>query len=203
MNFPGSSSLFLIASIFSIASAEGQGPPPPATPKNEFLHLLKDRPQDLDQLLGRHISEVAPNEVLQNLPIPEEYKDPTLRYGVFARADLRKYMKDWDFANEEYCVSSYSMFLMFFNRGVVFRVELRFIPDSFGGSVSSADPQYCADEAPIFRMLARKFGGTAINRGSSYELTRITEKYVMTLSTGGGVTSASWDLRGGPSSQNF
>jgi hypothetical protein len=167
------------------------------------LHFLKDRPQDLDQLLGRHISEVAPNEVLESLPIPEEYKDPTIRYGVFARPDLRKYMKGWDFLTDEYCVSSYSMFLMFFNRGVVFKVELRYIPDSFGGSVSSADPQYCADETPIFRMLAGKFGGTVIDRGSSHELIKITEKYVMTLSTGGGVTGASWDLRGGPSSPNF
>ncbi|MET4630910.1 hypothetical protein ABIB83_007970 [Bradyrhizobium sp. I1.8.5] len=169
----------------------------------EFSQFLRDRPHELDQLLGRHISEVVPSEVLEKLPVPEEYKDPSLRYGVFARRDLHDYMKGWDFLPDKYCVSAYSMFLLFFNRGFVFKVELRFIPDSFTGSVASTAQQYCFDETPLFWMLARKFGGTPIARGSSFELTKITGKYVRTLSTGGRVTDVSWNLRGGPSSRDF
>jgi hypothetical protein len=198
-------SLFAIVSVLSITSAQVQGIRPSASINNpiEFSQFLKDRPQDLDQLLGRHISEVVPNAVLEKLPVPEEYKDPSLRYGVFARPDLHDYMKGWDFLTDKYCVSTYSMFLLFFNRGFVFKVELRFIPDSFTGSVASTAQQYCFDETPLFWMLARKFGGTTIARGSSYDLTKITGKYVRTLSTGGRVTVATWNLRGGPSSHDF
>jgi hypothetical protein len=169
----------------------------------EFSQFLKDRPLDLGQLLGKHISEVAPGTTWESLSIPEEYKNPTIRYGVFARPDLRDYMKTWDFMTDDYCVSNYSMFLMFFNRGFVFRVELRLLPDSFAGSVKTDDPKYCADETSVFRMIARKLGGTIVERGNSYELTRYTNKYVMTLGTGERTTDMSWNLRGGPSSPNF
>jgi hypothetical protein len=169
----------------------------------EFSHLLKERPLDLDQLLGRHISEVVPGQNWEALPSPEEFKNPAIKYGVFAREDLHDYMKTWDFMTDAFCISSYSMFLLFFNKGFVFKVELRLIPDSFTGAVKSTDPKYCADETPVFRMIARRLGGTIVARESASEVTKYTSKYVMTLGTGGRVTDLSWNLRGAPSSPNF
>jgi hypothetical protein len=197
--------LVAAASLFS-AAAVGADDKSLSADQNkpfEFSRLLKNRPLDLGQLLGRHISEVVPGTSWESLPIPEEYKNPAIRYGVFARSDLHEYMKNWDFMTEDYCVSNYSMFLIFFNRGFVFSVELRLLPDSFAGSIKIDDPKYCADETPVFRMIARKLGGTIIARGNSYELTRYTSKYVMTLGTGEQTTGLSWNLRGGPSSPNF
>ncbi len=205
MNIILSIVLVAAASIFSAVAVGAEEKSLSATQNKpfEFSHFLRDRPLDLGLLLGRHISEVAPETTWESLPVPEEYKNPAIRYGVFARPDLHDYMKSWDFMTENYCVSNYSMFLMFFNRGFVFSVELRLLPDSFAGSVKPDDPKYCADETPVFRMIARKLGGTIIARGNSYELTRYTSKYVMTLGTGERTTGLSWNLRGGPSLPNF
>jgi hypothetical protein len=170
----------------------------------EFTHLLRNRPLDLGQLLGKHFSEVVPGTSWEGLPSPEECKNPAIRYGVFVRSDLHDYMKNWDFMTDDYCVSNYSMFLLFFNRGFVFRVQLRYIPDSFAGTVEHSDPGYCADEFPIFKMIARKLGGTVVARQGSYEVKQYTSKYVMTLAvTGEHATTLSWDLRGAPCFQSF
>jgi hypothetical protein len=205
MNATRAISLLAVAAL-SFAPAVGADEMPPSATRNkpfEFSYFLKEHPLELGQLLGRHISEVVPDMAWESLPSPEEYKNPAIRYGVFARQDLYGYMKAWDFMTDDYCVSSYSMYLMFFNKGFVFKVEIRLIPDSFTGSVKSDDPKYCADESPVFKMIARKLGGTVLARGNSYELTKYTTKYVLSLATGGGVTDLSWNLRGGPSSQNF
>jgi hypothetical protein len=169
----------------------------------EFSHFLRYRPLDLSQLLGKHFSEVVPGATWDGLPIPEEYKNPAIKYGVFAREDLHNYMRNWDFMTDDYCVSQYSMFLLFFNTGFVFKVELRYIPDSFTGAIHSDDPRFCADESPIFKMIAKKLGGTVLNRQRSYELTQYTSKYVMKLGAGERNTDLSWDLRGGPSLTKF
>jgi hypothetical protein len=92
------------------------------------------------------------------------------------------------------------MFLLFFNKGFVFRAELRYLPNSFAGAINSDHPEFCADEAPIFRMIAKKLGGSVIVRHGSHELTQYTSKYVLKL----GTTSVRdavlfWELRGGPS----
>lgn len=171
--------------------------------KFEFSHFLREHPLDLDQLLGKHITEVVPGTAWDGLSIPEEYGNPAIRYGVFAREDLHQYMKEWDFLTDKYCVSSYSMFLLFFNRGFVFKVELRYMPDSYSGSIRSDDPSYCADETPIFRMIAKKTGGTVVRRGNSEELIRYTRDSVMILGAGAGIADLSWNLRGGPSSRGF
>jgi hypothetical protein len=112
-------------------------------------------------------------------------------------------MKEWDFLTDEYCVSSHSMFLLFFNRGFVFKVELRYMPDSYSGSIRSDDSSYCADETPIFRMIAKKIGGTVVRRGNSEELVRYTSNSIMILGAGAGIADLSWNLRGGPSSRGF
>ncbi|MGY4282640.1 hypothetical protein ACVWXO_001860 [Bradyrhizobium sp. LM2.7] len=192
----------LVISVFPNARAE-QSATPDTDQNFKFSHFLKERPLDLDQLLGKHISAVAPGTAWESLSIPEEYKNATIRYEVFAREDLRGYMKSWDFLTGEYCVSKYSMFLLFFNRGFVFKVELRFMPDSYAGKVRSDDPGYCADEAPIFLMIAKKLGGTIVSRDNSEELVRFTDKSIMVLGTGGGITDLSWTLRGSPGSPAF
>jgi hypothetical protein len=171
--------------------------------KFEFSHFLREHPLDLGQLLGKHITEVAPGTAWDSLSIPEEYGNPAIRYEVFARKDLHQYMKAWDFLTDEYCVSSYSMFLLFFNRGFVFKAELRYLPDSYSGSISPDDPHYCADETPIFQMIAKELGGTVVRRGNSEELVRYTSNSVMVLGAGGGMAGLSWNLRGGPSSRGF
>jgi hypothetical protein len=164
----------------------------------QFDQVLRYQPLDLSALLGRHFTEVAPGAIWEELPVPEEYKNPSIRYGVFSRAnDLHDYMKDWKFLSEKYCVSNYSMFLMFFNRGFVFKVELRYIPDSFTGAINADDPRFCADETPIFEMLAKKLNGTVISRQGSRELVQYTSKFIMKLGTGERTTDLSWDLRGG------
>ena len=169
-----------------------------------FSHFLRYRPLDLDQLLGKHFSEVAPGATWERLPVPEEFKNSTIKYGVFARAeDLHDYMRNWEFMTDPYCVSNYSMFLLFFNRGYVFKVELRYIPDSFTGTINSDDTRFCSDETPVFKMIARKLGGSVILRQGSYELTQYTNKYFMKLGTGERTTDLSWDLRGGPSLPKF
>jgi hypothetical protein len=167
----------------------------------EFSHFLRHRPLDLSQLLGKHFSLVVPGAVWASLPIPEEYKDRAIKYGKFVGGkNLRDYMKSWDFMTDSYCVSRESMFLLFFNRGFVFKVELRYLPDSFRGAISSDDPEFCADEAPIFRMIAKKLGGSGIVRQGSHELTQYTTKYVLKLGTSvNAAAGLSWELRGGPS----
>jgi hypothetical protein len=165
---------------------------------------LRNRPLELHQLLGRHFSEVAPKTAWESLSIAEEYENPAIRYGVFARGEvLRDFMKAWDFMTDDYCVSTNSYLLIFFNRGFVFRVELRFLPDSFAGSINSNNPQHCADQTPVFRMIAKKLGGQVMVRANTYELVRYTNNFLMILNAGGGNASLNWHLRGGPSSQNF
>jgi|SRR5215471_12339697 len=97
------------------------------------------------------------------------------------------------------------MFLLFFNRGFVFKIELRYLPDTYTGTVKPTDPKFCLDETPIFAMIAKKLGGTVIAKGDHEELTQYNDKYVMSLTTGTGVHDAnlSWALRGGPSSPNL
>jgi hypothetical protein len=201
------STLVIVAGAFffsaAVLDAEERSLPAAQNGPFEFTHFLRDRPLDLGQLLGKHYSEVAPGTSWESLPIPEEYQNPAIRYGVFVRPDLHDYMKSWDFMTDDYCVSNYSMFLMFFNRGFVFKVELRYMPDSFTGTVKSDIPSFCADESPIFKMIARKLGGTVIVRQGSYEVARYNSKYVMTLVTGEHITDLSWNLRGGPSLPNF
>ena len=112
-------------------------------------------------------------------------------------------MTNWDFMTDAFCVSHYSMFLLFFNRGFVFKIELMYLPDSFTGALNSDDPEFCADEAPIFRMIAKKLGGSIIERKGSHELTQYTSKYILKLGTGGRDAVLSWELRGGPSVPKF
>jgi hypothetical protein len=186
------------------AGAEEKSLPAAQNDRLDFRRFLRYRPLDLGQLLGRHFSEVVPGANWEGLPVPEEYKNPALRYGVFVRGvDLHGYMKDWDFMTDLYCVSSYSMFLMFFNRGFVFRIEFRYVPDSFTGTVKSDEPGFCADETPIFNMISKKLGGTVVVRQGVHELTQYTNQYLVKLSTDGHYADLSWDLRGGPSLPNF
>jgi hypothetical protein len=167
----------------------------------EFSHFLRNRPLELGRLLGKHLSEVAPEQSLADLPVAEEFKNPSIRYGVFARPP---YMKGWDFLTGDYCVSSYSMFLMFFNKGFVFKVELRYISDTFQGVVKPDDPGFCADHTPIFEKMAAKLGGTVIENRGDREIKQYFDTYVVTLVTGrSGIVGISWDLRGGPSLRNF
>jgi hypothetical protein len=196
----GLATLLLIASTYISSAAlyaEQSGGP------YEFSDFLRNRPLELGQLLGKHLSEVAPDATWESLPIAEEYKNSSIRYGVFVRESLHDYMKAWSFMTDDYCVSTNSFFLIFFNRGFVFRVELRFLPDSFTGSINSNSPQHCADETPVFRMIAKALGGKVTVRDNSYELVRYSNNYLMILNAGGGNASLNWHLRGGPSSQNF
>jgi hypothetical protein len=203
--------LTVIACVFSAAAAE-DGPLSIIQSGNtDFTQLLAFRPLDLDQLLGRHFTEVVSKVTWKELGVtwkdmgsPEEYKNPAVRYADFVRAEkLHDYMKRWNFMTDRYCVSNYSMFLLFFNRGFVFRVELRYIPDTFRGTISPSDPAFCADETPIFNMFAGQLGRTIIDRPGSREVTKYTTKYLMKLSAGGRMTDLAWDLRGGPSLRNF
>jgi hypothetical protein len=201
--------LALVASaplFFAVAAGSEEKSDPAADGTAfEFSHFLRDRPLELGELLGKHFSEVVPKEVWGSLPSPEEYKNPAIKYGVYARSDLHEYMENWKFLTDDYCVSNYSMFLMFFNRGFVLKVELRYLPDTYTGVVNSADPRFCADETPIFTMIARILGGVISAKPDHEELMRYTEKYIMRVATGTGEHNAdlSWDLRGGPSSPNF
>src|SRR5262249_3108228 len=141
--------LATIASSFWAASAGAEEKLLSTAQNNafEFTHFLRYQPLDLEQLLGKHFSEVVPGLTWDRLPIPEEYKNSTIRYGVFARGeDLHYFMKDWDFMTDNYCISKDSKFLLFFNRGFVFKVELRYMPDSYYASMKSDDPASCADE---------------------------------------------------------
>jgi hypothetical protein len=193
----------LIASFLIVAGAVAEPTlPPTAEMKSfDFRDILRRRPLELCQLLGRHFSEVAPGVNWEQLAKPEDYKNASVRYGVFSRgADLQDRMKEWSFKGDKICVSSYSMFLLFFNRGYVFKVELRYIPDTFTGTVAPNAPGFCADEKPIFDMIAKELGLRIIEQKDGvYKVMHYTSLSLMTLSTGGGVTDWSCDLRGGPS----
>ena len=65
-------------------------------------------------------------------------------------------MKGWGLSEKHYCVSKYSMLIIFFNAGYVFRVELRYVPDFFIGGGSRNDS--CEDETTIFDIFAAKIG---------------------------------------------
>jgi hypothetical protein len=169
----------------------------------EFSTIARKRPLELHQLLGRHISEVVPGVNWQSLPIPEEFMNLAIRYHAFGREDLAKYMTAWEFLTEDYCISSTSWFLLFFNRGFIFQVELRMMPDSYSGALGGRPPIFCGDETPVFKMLAKQLGGSVLPQGSSSVLIRQTDKYFMTLGTGDGKTDLIWRLRGGPSSPKF
>ena len=93
------------------------------------------------------------------------------------------------------------MFLLFFNRGFVFKVEFRYIADSFTGSVRSDDPGFCADETPLFTMMSRKLRADINVRLDSRELIHYAATYVMKLRLEGYNTDLSWELRGGPTLQ--
>ena len=97
--------------------------------------FLRYRPLDLDLLLGKHFSQVLlPAVAWKDLPVASEFKYPAIKYGAFVQnKDLKAYMDTWGFITEPYCLSNYSMFLMYFNAGYVFRVQLRYFGDSFAG----------------------------------------------------------------------
>jgi hypothetical protein len=155
---------FAVATSFLWAAsvdAGSQSLPATQDGKFDFRPYLRSHPLDLGQLLGKHFSEVVSGVAWEGMPSPEEYKNPSIKYGVFVRgAELQDCMKAWDFMTGEYCVSSYSMFIVYFNKGFVFKVELRYMPDSFTGIVQSSDPRFCPDETPIFKMIANKLEGT-------------------------------------------
>ena len=95
------------------------------------------------------------------------------------------------------------MFLLFFNKGFVFRVELRYMPDSYTGTVRSTEPGFCGDEAPIFHMFAQSIGIEVKEQKETYTITKYSDKYIMRLTVADHITDITWDLRGGPSSANF
>jgi hypothetical protein len=201
MNIPAALAVAVATSFFSAANVDAQGQSSPAAPvgRFDFRPFLRYHPLELSQLLGKHFSEVVPGVDWEGMPSPEEYKNPSIKYAVFVRdADLHDYMKTWDFMTGEYCVSSYSMFIIYFNKGFVFKVELRYMPDSYTGLIKSTDPRICLDETPIFTMIANKLGGTKISHPGYDEVTQYKSTYITTLSTRGHNADLSWDLRGGP-----
>jgi len=87
------------AALFCSATASGEEKSHLAADNSpfEFTHFIRDRPLELGELIGKHFSEVVPREVWQSLPSPEEYKNPTIKYGVYSRTDLDQYMKTENF----------------------------------------------------------------------------------------------------------
>ncbi|MBY5698012.1 hypothetical protein [Rhizobium leguminosarum] len=172
-----------------------------------FAGLLRSKPLELHRLLGRHLTAVAPGVLWRDLPTPEEYKDPTIKYAVFARLgpgkdgafkDPGAFMRSWKFLKAPYCVSSYSMFILYFNRGFVFKVELRFVADTFAGVVPADNAAYCESEKPLFDLVAAAVGGPIVKREDELEIRLETEDYIQRLSTNGSDANLSWELRGGP-----
>lgn len=165
----------------------------------QYSQLLIKEPYSLHRLLGVHISEAVPGADLSRLPSPEEYKNPNIKYGVFVRgSELKRLILNWEFVIGDLCVSEYSLFLLFFNRGTVFRVELRLVPDSFTGRLVESELA-CEDHSPVFNAIARRVGGSAADVGERKRLVDITEEYRMELILDDGVVNWVWDLRGGPS----
>jgi hypothetical protein len=189
-------SVLVMLSKVAIAEEAAEPASPVQAFQFEFTSFLRDRPLELDQLLGKHFSEVVPAQPWDSLSTPEECKNKSIKYDAFAPGP---FMQNWDFMSEPYCVSQHSWFLLFFNRGFVFRVELRFVSDSFEGQIESNDPTFCGDETPIFAAIAKKLGGSVTPARGRHEIKRYTDTYVMTLWTGDHNTVWSWDLRGGPS----
>jgi hypothetical protein len=170
---------------------------------SEFRHVLKFKPMDLESLLGKNITDVVPGVTWDQLPVQGEFDNKTIRYGVFSSGkELKGIMKNWQFLNEPYCVSESpisSMFLISFNRGYVFRVELRFLPDQFSGSISKADPNFCGDETSLFNMLATKMGGTVLEEGNYRLIKQEKPTYLLRLAIDRSTaTDLSWTLRGAP-----
>jgi hypothetical protein len=144
-----------------------------------FSSLLRSKPLELYRLLGRHLTTVAPGVLWRDLPTPEEYKDPTIKYAVFARLgpgkdgtfkDPDAFMRSWQFLKAPYCVSNYSMFILYFNRGFVFKVELRFVADTFAGVVPANHSDYCESERPLFDLRAAAVGGPIVKREDEFEI---------------------------------
>ncbi len=172
-----------------------------------FPGLLRSRPLELYRLLGRHLTAVAPGVHWRDLPVPEEYNDPTIKYAVFARLgpgkdgafkDPNAFMRSWQFLKSPYCVSSYSMFILYFNRGFVFKVELRFVADTFAGVVSADSSAFCESEKPLFDRFAAAVGGPIVKREDEFEIRLEKRDYIQRLSTNGRDVDLSWELRGGP-----
>jgi hypothetical protein len=167
--------------------------------KNDFRYLLRYHPLQLDGLLGKHLTSVVPGETWGGLYVPEEYRNPAIRYAVFARGEvLKAYMKDWTFIKQEYCISDYSMFLLFFNRGYVFKIELRYIPDTFTGTIKPGEKSFCGDETPIFEILSKQLGGSITFNNGQRELVHAERTYTLIMTTSGGATVIYWKLKGGP-----
>ncbi|MBY5883994.1 hypothetical protein HFN46_33355 [Rhizobium leguminosarum] len=198
------------AIVIGLSSRTPADEPPAGIVKEEelaFPGLLRSRPLELYRLLGRHLTAVAPGVLLRDLPTPEEYKDPTIKYAVFARLgpgkdgafkDPDAFMRSWQFLKAPYCVSSYSMFILYFNRGFVFKVELRFVADTFAGVVPADNAAYCESEKPLFDLVAAVVGGPIVKREDELEIPLEKEDYIQRLSTNGRDADLSWELRGGP-----
>ena len=68
--------------------------------------------------------------------MPPDYDSTNIGYKIFLRAkDLSNAMARWQFLlNHNCCVSAdpyASMFIIYFNHGYIFNVELSFFPDKF------------------------------------------------------------------------
>jgi hypothetical protein len=170
-----------------------------ASTQDNFRYYLANRPLELDRLLGKHFTSVVPGETWQGLFVPEEYRNPAIRYAVFAKGKkLEAYMKRWNFIKDDDCVSQESMFLLYFNRGYVFKIELRYLPDTYRGTVSARAPGFCGDETPLFEILSKQFGGAVIVNHGQRELVHPESTYTIVLTTVRGNTHLSWNLKDGP-----
>jgi hypothetical protein len=165
--------------------------------KVDVVQLLSDRPLELHTLLGAHLGQLSTEDSWEGLPVAGEYNNPNIRY-LYLPGVLKTNTKRWDFMFNDVCVSDYSLFIIFFNRGYVFKVELRYVSDDFKGVV---DPNFgtpCTNQRPIFDSFAAKIGGSPIQRGNALEITEIRNGYVQVLSTEPENADLSWTILGAP-----
>ncbi|MES0133594.1 hypothetical protein NKJ88_01325 [Mesorhizobium sp. M0016] len=159
-------------------------------------NVLSNEPLNLYMFLGKHFSSVLPGTTWNQLPVAEEYKNDSIRYATID--GLREYTKNWKFADRDFCVSNYSLFVIFFNRGYVFKVELRFVSDDFLGDSENDTKQYCFDEKPLFDVLHNETGGSLVAKDGGNEVIERTNKYVRILTTDFHSADLSWALLGAP-----
>ena len=191
--------LFSVAALTSTATSNAAQPSTPATQTvaHRFSALLQNNPFGLKDLLGKRAAEIVPGysnwDDAQKIYIAEEYRDPEVKYDAFG--GLSSYAKEWNFLMGHPCVSGYSLAVLFFNHGYLFRIELRFMS-------SKSYPSYapiCYDHTPIFESIAQKIDGveeTAPDGGRV--IAKLEGDTITILHTKDGTTELDWILRGGP-----
>jgi hypothetical protein len=205
MNIAIAAVLFILLTSIS-SNTQSEINPNYAISLDSFNDTIADNPMNLSRILGKKLSWLG---IAWNYVVPLwDFDNNAIGYIVPVRgAQLAQALKQWKPLDGEYCVSlrpDATMLAVYFNHGYVFRIEMRFLPDTFFGVTKAMDANACLDETPLFNLIAKQLGGEIVREGVTLVLKQTKDTYLVELHTEEGRRTAtlSWTLRGGPCTAN-